>query len=486
LRICDLGTGEVSAVSELRDRHVMAVAQRPDGGPLAVVSWACPADDPGAFTARLHVVDVDSGKARDLGPLGVDADSPAWWNDGETWHVAYLAVPPPGTLGIAVFDVVLPADGGEAVHRDLTSAMNVCPVELVQIADGPPLALFADGLDTAVYQLDPATSRFVQLFHRQGQLDALTASRAGEVIALQASAGCEPKDVYAGSLHGELRRLSDTQPTLSRVPWGTQERISYRAADGLVLDGLLVLPVGRTREDGQFPLVTLVHGGPYWRFKDSLEISELPSSQWLAAAGYAVFLPNPRGSLGRGHALAASVAGAVGLAEWTDILRGIDVLIAEGVADPDRLGIGGWSHGGFMAAWAVGQTDRFKAAIMGAGICDWGLQAGVGELGALESELSGSSGWDGVGPLQHDRLSPISYAERIKTPVLILHGEQDTNVPLGQSIYFQRALRRFGVEHELVVYPREGHGMAERGHRIDVMRRGLAWFDRWLSPADAP
>lgn len=486
LRICDLETGDISTVSELHDRHVMAVAQRPDGGPLAVVSWACPADDPGAYTARLHVVDVDSGEARDLGPLGVEADSPVWWNDGETWHVAYLAVPPPGVLGLAVFDVVPPSDGAEAVHRDLTSEMNVCPVELVQVAGGPPLALFADGLDTAVYRLDPATSRFDQLFHRQGQLDTLTASRTGEVIAVQATVDCEPKDVYAGSLDGALRRLSDTQPALRRVRWGTQERISYRAADGLALDGLLVLPAGRTRQDGPFPLVTLVHGGPYWRFTDSLGIADPPSSQWLAASGYAVFLPNPRGSLGRGHALAASVAGAVGLAEWTDILSGIDVLIAEGVADPDRLGIGGWSHGGFMAAWAVGQTDRFKAAFMGAGICDWGLQAAVGELGAQESELSGSSGWDGVGPLQHDRLSPISYAERIKTPVLILHGEEDTNVPLGQSIYFQRALRRFGVEHELVVYPREGHGMVERGHQIDVMRRGLAWFDRWLSPADAP
>ncbi|MDH6128099.1 prolyl oligopeptidase family serine peptidase [Kitasatospora sp. GP82] len=159
---------------------------------------------------------------------------------------------------------------------------------------------------------------------------------------------------------------------------------------------------------------------------------------------------------------------AFGLDEWTDIVSGIDLLIADGVADPDRLGIGGWSHGGFMAAWAVGQTDRFKAALMGAGISDWGMLAATGELGAQEAGLGGSFGWEGNGPHHHDRLSPISSASKIRTPVLILHGEDDTNVPLGQATFFHRALRRFGVEHEFVVYPREGHTIwinSERGRR---------------------
>ena len=488
LWILDLESGELSLVAELRDRHVIAVAQRPGGGPLAVISWACPADDPGAYTARLHVVDVDSGHARDLGPLGVDADSPVWWQDDtETWHVAYLAAPAPSNLGLAVFDVAVSADESDAVHRDVTSSMSVCPTELVQVTGGPPLALFADGLDTAVYRFEPSASRFVELFRRQGLLDTLTVSREGDVIAVHASSGGEePKDVYVGCVDGDLRRLTDTKPAMRSVRWGVQERFSYQAADGLELDGLLVLPPGRARQDGALPLVTLVHGGPYARYTDSLQLTDMPCSQLLAAAGYAVFLPNPRGSVGRGHALAASVGGEVGMAEWTDILAGIDALVAEGVADPNRLGIGGWSHGGFMAAWAVGQTNRFKAALMGAGICDWGLQVGIGELGALEAELAGSFGWESAGPHHHDRLSPISYAARIRTPVLILHGEDDTNVPLGQAIYFQRALRRFGVEHELVVYPREGHGIFERRHQIDVMRRSLAWFDRWLSPAGAP
>ncbi|MEV5896197.1 alpha/beta hydrolase family protein [Nonomuraea fuscirosea] len=213
----------------------------------------------------------------------------------------------------------------------------------------------------------------------------------------------------------------------------------------------------------------------------------IPSGQWLATAGYAVFLPNPRGGEGHGHAFAAAVAGAVGLGEWTDVNTGIDLLIAEGVADPDRLGIGGWSHGGFMAAWAVRQTDRFQAAVMGAGISDWGMLVATGEGGVLEAGLSGSCGWEGPGPHPHDRLSPVSYAAKIRTPVLILHGEDDANVPLGQATYFHRALRRFGGEHEFVVYPREGHVIQERRHQIDVLERTRAWFDRWLAgPAPTP
>ena len=195
-----------------------------------------------------------------------------------------------------------------------------------------------------------------------------------------------------------------------------------------------------------------------------------------------MFLPNPRGGRGHGHAFAARVAGAVGIDEWTDVLSGIDLLIADGVADPDRLGIGGWSHGGFMAAWAVGQTDRFKAALMGAGISDWGMLAATGEEGPFEAALGGSTGWEGTGPHHHDLLSPISFASKISTPVLILHGENDTNVPLAQAKFFHRALRRFGVEHEYVVYPRENHSIRERNHQLDLLRRTREWFDRWLMP----
>ncbi|MGP4100482.1 S9 family peptidase [Nonomuraea sp. KM90] len=479
LRLLDLGTRELRAVDGLGGRHVVEAVQRPDGGPLAVISWACPEVDPGTYTAELHVVDPGTGTVRDLGGVELEARSLCWWLARDGWHVAYLAVTPPGPVGgCAVFDVAVSGPAGE--HRNLTSDMTVCPAELAQTASGSALALFADGLDTAVYRLDPGSRRFERVSTRAGRLDSLTASRSGAAIAVVASTAHAPRSVDSGPPAGPLIRLGDTTPELRRIRWGTQERLSYRAGDGLGLDGLLILPPGRRRQDGPFPLVTLVHGGPYARHADEFGGGSFPPGQWLATAGYAVFLPNPRGGEGHGHAFAAAVAGRVGLDEWSDISSGIDTLIDAGVADPDRLGIGGWSHGGFMAAWAVGQTDRFRAAIMGAGISDWGMQAATGELGTLEAGLGGSVGWEGPGPHRHDELSPISYASKIRTPVLILHGENDTNVPLGQATFFHRALLRFGVEHEFVVYPREGHAFRERGHRLDVLRRTREWFDRWL------
>jgi dipeptidyl aminopeptidase/acylaminoacyl peptidase len=482
LRLLDLVTRELSVLDGLAGRHAVELAQRPDGGPLAVISWASPEIDPGARTNELHAVDPQTGAVRDLGRIGVEANSLAWWNGDDGWHLTYLALPPDGLVGgFAVFDVAVAAAGTAGEPRNLTGGMAVSPAGLAQVADGPVLALFADGLDTAIYRLDPAVLRFRRVSTMDGQVDSLTADRSGAIVAALASTSYEPRNVQAGPPGGPLIRLSDTRPALRRIRWGRQERLSYQAADGLGLDGLLILPAGRSRGDGPFPLITLVHGGPCDRYADQFFLHPHSPGQWLATAGYAVFLPNPRGSSNHGHDFATAVTGAIGGSEWTDILSGIDLLIADGVADPGRLGIGGASHGGFMAAWAVGQTDRFSAALMSAGISDWGMLVATGEAGTLEAELGGSCGWEGTGPHPHDQVSPISFASRIRTPVLIVHGEDDTNVPIDQAIFFHRALSRFGVEHEFVVYPREGHGFVERHHQLDLLRRTRAWFDRWLS-----
>ncbi len=480
LRLLDLASGELAVAAGLDGRHVIDVAQRPGGGPLAVVSRDCPEDEPGAFTGRLHITDLDAGNAVDLGRLGFEARSPAWWKGGDGWHVAWLAAVAPANAS-AVLDVAVPVGGTAAgAPVDVTAAMSACPGELVQVAGGPPVALFAEGLDTALYRLNPAGPSFERMAGWTGDAAALTVADDATVIAVLTSTAYAPRDVRAGS-PGALIRISDTRPELRGVTWGTQERLSWRAPDGLELDGVLVLPPGRSRADGPFPLVTTVHGGPYGRWADELMVGWWSWGQWLAAAGFAVFHPNPRGSQGHGQAFAALVAGAVGQDEWTDILAGVDDLVAAGVADPARLGVAGWSHGGFMAAWAVTQTDRFRAAVMGAGIADWGMQVGVGEQGRAEAVLGGSFGWEGPGPHRHDQLSPISYAANVTTPVLILHGEDDTNVPVGQAMYFHRALTHLGLEHELVIYPRENHEFIERAHQIDVLERIRSWFTRWLS-----
>jgi dipeptidyl aminopeptidase/acylaminoacyl peptidase len=474
LRLLDLRTGRVSTPAVFGDRHVVELRQRPDGGPLAVLTQASADHDYGPRTGQLHLFDPSTGTAEDLGPVEAEARSLAWWPGEDGWHLGYIALTPPLLqAGTAVFDLAV----GSRVRRNRTAGLPMCPTELSQTG-AAPLVVFADGLNTTLARLDPTGP--TTLSQHPGRLDALTT--AGPHIAALTGTRYEPANVHVGPSTGPLRKITDTRPELGGITFGTQQPLAYRAADGLDLDGLLVLPVGKATSDGPFPLITIAHGGPYDRYADRCQLFWFPSAQWLAAADYAVFLPNPRGGQGHGHEFAANVAGRVGQEEWTDILTGIDLLVAEGIADPERLGIAGSSHGGFMAAWAVGQTDRFRAALVSAGVVDWGMLAATGENGQFEAALGGSTGWSGIGPHPHDAVSPISFASRIRTPVLILHGAQDTNVPLGQAVYLHRALRHFGVEHEFVIYPREGHSFRERDHQLDVLHRTRAWFDRWLRP----
>ncbi|PXY20806.1 S9 family peptidase [Prauserella muralis] len=476
LRLLHLRTGLVTTPAVFGDRHVVELRQRPDGGPLAVLTQAGSDNDYGPRTGRLHLFDPSTGATVELGPAGAGARSLAWWPGEDGWHLGYLALTPPLLqAGTAVFDLAVDS----RVLRNRTSGIPMCPTELHQ-TDAAPLIVFADGLNTTLARLDPTGP--TTLSRHRGRLDDLTTTPTGEKIAVLTGTRYEPANVHAGPPAGPLRRITNTRPELNGIALGTQQPLAYRAADGLDLDGLLVLPVGKAASDGPFPLVTIVHGGPYDRYADRFQLFWFPSAQWLATAGYAVFLPNPRGGQGHGHQFAVSVAGRVGQEEWTDILTGIDLLVGEGVADPDRLGIAGGSHGGFLSAWAVGQTDRFRAALVLAGVIDWGMLAATGEHGQFEAALGGSTGWSGVGPHPHDAVSPISFAGRIQTPVLILHGAEDTNVPLGQSVYLHRALRHFGVEHEFVIYPREGHSIRERRHQLDLLRRTRTWFDRWLGP----
>jgi dipeptidyl aminopeptidase/acylaminoacyl peptidase len=226
--------------------------------------------------------------------------------------------------------------------------------------------------------------------------------------------------------------------------------------------------------------VVLVHGGPYGRWAPGLHLWWADWGQWLATTGYAILMPNPRGGFGHGERFAAAARADVGGADYGDVIAMHDAAVERGIADPQRRGIGGWSQGGFMSAWAITQTRRFKAAIVGAGPTDWGIMAATSDLPSFERTLGGSVPWDGVGPHRHAQLSPLSFARDVTTPALILHGQNDARVPLNQAISFHRALREVGTPTELVVYPREPHGIGERAHQLDLLRRVRAWYDRWL------
>jgi dipeptidyl aminopeptidase/acylaminoacyl peptidase len=283
-------------------------------------------------------------------------------------------------------------------------------------------------------------------------------------------------DVFVATSEGEITRLTDFNPSLADVEFGGQDIVTWERA-GMTLDGILIYPPGKSAANGPLPTIVSIHGGPYGRWANEF----IPRfGRWIAQHGYLVFLPNPRGGAGHGQAFAEAVLNTVGNDDYLDIMAGLDMLVERGLADPDRLGCGGWSQGGFMTAWIVGQTDRFKAGVMGAGISDWGMMIATSDIPSYENLMGGGNPFESTGPHSFDVQSPISYTHRVKTPVLIVHGENDERVPVSQATFFHRGLRRYGVPTELVTYPREPHGIRERNHQLDLNRRIIEWYQRWI------
>ena len=250
--------------------------------------------------------------------------------------------------------------------------------------------------------------------------------------------------------------------------------LRWTSKDGLEIHGLLMTPRGAERP---LPMIVGVHGGPTWAWSFYFSDSE-PNAVLLADAGYAVLLPNPRGSVGRDHAFARGVMLNSGTADLDDIMAGVDHCIAEGVADPDRLGISGLSYGGFMAGWAITQTDRFGASVALSVIGDYVTFHLTSEVARYDEMILGGEWDDPAGP--YIERSPIFQMRGVTTPTLVIQGQADRCTLVGQGEELYAALEAVGAEAELVVYPREGHVLVERAHVIDALHRTQDWFDRHL------
>ncbi|HET9015694.1 MAG TPA: S9 family peptidase [Thermomicrobiaceae bacterium] len=476
LQVVELATGTVSTLPT-GDVHVVEAAWSHGGDRLAVITAPTPELETRGSGA-VSVVPLDGSASTPVcGAPGFGIGQLQWSEDGrDLLFVSGLDREPQGSSTV----YAVSANGGTPRVVGPTVNDLECASRLACTPDGVAVLSVARGLTTDLRLLDPASGEQEPLFTPgRGDIEGYSVggTRNSRVLALIKSSGSEPPEVWAGP-PGNLRRLSDHHAPLRAFRFGTQEEFHWRAADGLSLDGVLIRPPDAPA--GPLATVVLVHGGPYSRTTAGWNLRPQNWGQWLAAHGYLVLMPNYRGGTGHGHRFAVTARGAVGLGDFGDVMSGVDAAVERGLADPDRLGIGGWSQGGFMTAWAVTQTDRFKAAVMGAGVTDWGMMTMTSDLPTFESVLGGSRPWDGVGPHQHARISPISFAARATTPTLILHGRGDPRVPVSQAIGFERALREAGAPVRLVVYPREPHRIGERAHQLDLMRRVRDWYDRWL------
>jgi dipeptidyl aminopeptidase/acylaminoacyl peptidase len=314
---------------------------------------------------------------------------------------------------------------------------------------------------------------------------SLTISRDGSKLAHRA---VEPRTmgdvVVTDAATGRSTKLTDVNPQLHDLALGEMKAISWRSFDGMEIWGLLITPPGHAA-GRKVPLLVYCHGGPngsitYGLFPQFMHVVgqvDYYPVEAMASAGFAILMPMPRGGAGYGEAGQRSIVNAWGDADYKDIMTGVDELIARGLADPDRLGVMGASYGGYMTNWIVTQTSRFKAASAGAAIADLADEYFLSDAGEVMAEYFGKP-WEARDAyVAH---SPLTFASKVTTPLLIQHGERDNRVPIANAWKFYRALKRMGKTVELDIHPRSGHVFYEPTQEREAMGRNLEWFKQWI------
>jgi dipeptidyl aminopeptidase/acylaminoacyl peptidase len=434
----------------------------PDGDRLIVSATDHPEVD--QDTNRIFLIGTADGQMKQVaaprGPFGQLSISP----DGSS--VAYLAARIDGPSPHDLYQQQLA--GGPA--RNLTAAGIDRPIGgFVWRADGSILALAANGFHSQFYVIKPDGKAAAQSEFKvnPGSFDA-----TANVIAFAGETTVDAPEVWLATQPGTAEVVTHVNENWKQIALIKPEFLRYKSFDGTEIEGALLKPAGY-QAGTKVPLVVIVHGGPTGRWADSFQ----SWGQLLGARGYAVLYPNVRGSTGYGHRFLEMNRADWGGGDFKDVMAGVDFVIARGIADPDRLGIAGWSYGGYMASWAITQTNRFKAAMTGAGLSDLASEFGT-EDGSSYDEWFFGTPYEK--PQEFIDSSPITFIKNAHTPTLILQGEADVTDPIGQSQQLYRGLKRYGVETEFVVYPREGHGFREEKHQLDVLNRIVGWFDGHL------
>ena len=481
--------------------HVYEFDWRPDSKGLAYVA----ADPPGEnnwWVAKLYTQAVGSAAkavlapAEVAGPLhGLQIAVPRWSPDGKA--IAFIGglMSDQGATGGDVW--IVSADGG--APRDLSPGRPTSAAWLDWENDDNLFVSELAGGNSQLIRLhleEDAGSQSVTttfgspIFSIPGSVGAarlemsLSSTADRSLFVFRASTFDHAEEIYAarpGRATGEelafLTQLSHFNDGVEPA-WGKSVSLSW-TSDAFRVQGWLMLP--KDYDPGQkYPLIVEVHGGPA-----SAEVSHWGGGGVLSAAafsalGYFVLQPNPRGSFGQGEEFTQANRKDFGYGDLRDILAGVDTVEATYPVDPNRVGLTGWSYGGFMTMFAVTQTQRFKAAVAGAGISDWQSYYGENSIDQWMIPYFGASVYDD--PAVYAKSSALDFIKQARTPTLVVVGDRDGECPAPQSYEFWHALRDRHVPTQLVVYPNEGHGFVDAAHRLDVMERAAEWFARYLPP----
>ncbi len=338
------------------------------------------------------------------------------------------------------------------------------------------LTVLATGTTSQLWRLTEEEAE--SLSEDEWLITALDSTPDGRTFAAIRTDERHPPDVWLGFYEGDRlswERVSEFNPKVRQWRLPSVQKVRWQSADGVSIEGLLWLPP--EQPDQPKPLVVWVHGGPKSRATKAL-LSAMGVPVLLAVNGYTVLTPNFRGSGGYSNEFAVANFRDLGGGDFRDILAGVEWCIEQGIADPHRVGIIGGSYGGYMTNWALTQSERFKAGVSLFGIALLFSDFGNSDNPSWEPDYLGGLPWEATD--LYTQRSPFLHAHRITAPLLLLHGESDTNTFVSNSQEMFTALKQLSRRVEFVRYPREGHGFREPHHRVDALERILRWFDQWL------
>lgn len=473
LYLSDVASREVKLITK-QDFNVNDVEWSPDSHELAVVVSTTPDLDQQYWHSRLLVVNRIGEMVRTLSERSGGVN---WGYSPDGKWIAFSERTP---SEIASYLSIVPAAGGEVKPLDAEFPGSIYGAKWAP--DSKYLIVESiEGSRTFISGFDSTVKRAKKMFEVQieaGRDHGFSLDADGSTIAFLEQKPDAPTDVWViDEVRQQQLQLTHMNPQAENWELGTVEEVSWKSKkDGKTIFGVLIKPPDYDANK-RYPTIVQVHGGPKWAWWMGWHGSWHEWGQMLATQGYVVLLPNPRGSDGQGIAFSEANRDDWGGGDWVDIQSGVDDLIDKKISDPERLGIGGWSYGGFMTSWAVTQTQRFKAAVVGAGVTNLFSFNGTTDVTPsflktyfLDLPFNRRDAYE--------RHSPMTFVKNVKTPTLIVHGAVDERVPLGQGQEFYQALKQTGVETEMVIYPRQHHGFQERAHQIDLLRRILAWYKK--------